>query len=268
MDNDVVCLAREALDDLDRATTRTAPSERGHFALADGYRVAQDVDRALVARGWSHVGRKLAFTDRTTWPRLGVDRPAWGHLYDRTVHGADSPFSLAGRVAPRVETEIVARLARVPDQGATAAEVAASLEWVALGFEVIDCHYPGWRFSAADALADVVLHAGLVVGTRHAFRSEEDAVAWAAALPLASVTVTRTGAAPVSGSPAAVLGDPLAALAALVGLLRDQRAEPLRPGEIVTTGTMMPPFDVRPGDTLRAEMAGIALPTLHASFTG
>jgi len=264
---DVARLAREALDGLDGATTRASPSDRGPFTVADGYDVARDVDEALRARGWKPVGRKLAFTDRSTWSKLAVDRPGWGYVYDRTLHDAGTPFSLAGRVAPRLETELVVRLARVPESGEGPGDVAACLEWAALGFEVIDCHYPGWRFAAADALADVVLHAGLIVGARTSFGSTSSAVEWAKDLPTASVTVHRDGAPDVTGSAAAVLGDPLAAIGALVVLLQEQRAEPLHAGEIITTGTMTTPFDIRPGE-IRAEMRGPSLPPIRVTFSG
>ena len=39
------------------------------------------------------------------------------------------------------------------------------LEWLALGFEIVDCHHPEWRFQPADAVADFGLHRLPVVGT-------------------------------------------------------------------------------------------------------
>src|SRR5437899_11900301 len=37
-------------------------------------------------------------------------------------------------------------------------------EWVALGFEIIDCVYPDWQFRPADFVAAYGLHAALIVG--------------------------------------------------------------------------------------------------------
>jgi 2-keto-4-pentenoate hydratase len=267
---DNAALAQEAVDALESGATRTAPSQRGSFDAADGRRVAALVDRELLARGWRHFGRKLAFTDRSLWPKLGLDRPAWAYVYDRTVRsvvGGEGSFSLATRVAPRLETEIVVGLRRVPRLGAIPSEVAACVQWAAIGFEVIDCHYSAWKFTPADALADLVFHAGLIVGDRRVFDTEAEAMSWANALRDSTVTVRRGVDVEISGSPANVLGDPLQALAALIALIDEQGAEPMRAGELVTTGTMTMPFDLRAGVTVDAEMGALGLPPLRVRFS-
>ena len=38
------------------------------------------------------------------------------------------------------------------------------VEWLALGFEIIDCPYADWKFQPADFVAAYGLHAALVVG--------------------------------------------------------------------------------------------------------
>jgi 2-keto-4-pentenoate hydratase len=264
----VAVLAREAIDALDRGSTRPPPSQLAPFHLADGYRVAARVDAALATRGWRHVGRKLAFTDRTMWSRIGAESPAWGYVYDQTTHliaAAGGSIRLGRRVAPRLETEIVVGLRHAPAGAVTSSDIASCLAWAALGFEVIDCHYPGWKFMAADALADIVFHALLIVGPRRAFPSPEDAMTWARNLPGATVTTQPEGGAAVRGSPRAVLGDPLDAIAALVGLVAE--ADPLRAGELVTTGTMTTPFDVTPSHSVRAEISDLGLEPLSVRFS-
>ena len=39
-----------------------------------------------------------------------------------------------------------------------------AVEWLALGFEIIDCVFPDWKFQPADFVASFGLHAALVVG--------------------------------------------------------------------------------------------------------
>ncbi len=65
--------------------------------------------------------------------------------------------------SPRIEPEIVFKLKR-PFAGGDAAAALEAVEWLALGFEVIDCVYADWKFQPADFLAAYGLHAGLVVG--------------------------------------------------------------------------------------------------------
>ena len=90
-------------------------------------------------------------------------------MYDDTVHYADAgsaTLSIAGMSAPKIEPEIVFRLRGPVDAGtADAAGVLGSVEWVALGFEIIDCVFPDWKFQPADFVAAYGLHAALIVGT-------------------------------------------------------------------------------------------------------
>ena len=42
--------------------------------------------------------------------------------------------------------------------------ILESVEWLALGFEIVDCLFPDWQFQPADFVAALGLHAGLIVG--------------------------------------------------------------------------------------------------------
>ena len=42
--------------------------------------------------------------------------------------------------------------------------VLEATEWIALGFEIIDCVFPDWKFQPADFVASRGLHAALIVG--------------------------------------------------------------------------------------------------------
>src|SRR5262249_29160563 len=89
--------------------------------------------------------------------------------YDDTVQFApsgDATLALGRRYSPRIEPEIVFKLKAPLDAGtADAATVLAAVEWAALGFEIIDCLFPDWKFQPADFVAAYGLHTGLIVGT-------------------------------------------------------------------------------------------------------
>ena len=66
------------------------------FSLDDAYRVTAAVRGLRETRGKRPVGRKIGFTNRTTWPDY---EPMWGDVYDRTVHDLadlDGTFLLKG----------------------------------------------------------------------------------------------------------------------------------------------------------------------------
>src|SRR5690606_28720592 len=108
------------------------------------------------AQGWQPVGRKIGFTNRGIWARYGVDRPMWSHVWDRTLTWARAgraSLSLRGFMEPRIEPEVVFRLARPLPAGDDPEALLAACEWMAPGFEIVHSVFPGWRFTAADCTA-------------------------------------------------------------------------------------------------------------------
>jgi 2-oxo-3-hexenedioate decarboxylase len=84
--------------------TASAPD----FSVADGYAVLHDIETRRRAQGWTAVGRKIGFTNRTIWPRYGVYQPMWAHVWTHTVHfarGGRAALPLDGLVQPRIEPE-------------------------------------------------------------------------------------------------------------------------------------------------------------------
>lgn len=243
------------------------------FDLARGYRIGRAVRLARQARGETPVGRKIGFTNRAIWPEYGVWAPIWGEVYDRTLHAwppaadaaTEAPvFALAGLAEPRIEPEIVLGLARAPEAGMDEAALLGCIGWVAHGFEIVQSLYPGWQFAAADTVAAFGMHGALLVGPRVPVSV---AGADGAALAAFTITLSRDGEAVDQGSGRNVLEGPLAALRHLVdGLAADAVHEPLRAGELVTTGTLTRAFPVRAGERWQTALAGIGLAPLAVQF--
>ena len=100
----------------------------------------------------------FGFTNQSIWPELGLSEPIWAPIYDSTVQfqdGETAQHSLVGAVGPRIEVEVVVKLAAL---------APVAIEWAALGYEIVQCHFPDWEFNCADAVADFGLHRGLLVG--------------------------------------------------------------------------------------------------------
>src|SRR5271169_3540005 len=97
-------------------------------------------------------------------------------MYDDTVHYADGNSSTLAIAHPRslkIEPEIVFGLKQpLVGEGLDASAALASTDWLALGFEIIDCPFPGWKFQPSDFVASFGLHAALVVGERVQVRPE------------------------------------------------------------------------------------------------
>ena len=192
---DLKAIADRLIAAYDGATT-LPPITAGapDFSVADGYAVLHDIEARRRAQGWQPVGRKIGFTNRTIWPRYGVYQPMWAHVW--TPHRAFRGETARRRcrcmrfVQPRIEPEVVFKLkAPVPLTDDPVA-VLASVEWIAPGFEIVQSHFPDWKFTAADCTAAFGLHGALVVG--------------------APVAVTDANRARLGGGAAGVRGDAVA----------------------------------------------------------
>jgi 2-oxo-3-hexenedioate decarboxylase len=190
----------------------------------------------------------------------------WGTVYDRTMIQAGNGrahVSLAGLVQPRIEPEIALRLKRSPRSSDPAALIGC-VEWIAHSVEIVQCHHPGWQVTIADCCADNGLHGRLIIGTPVAL---EQVPALAEKLPRVEANLFQGNTLKDRGVGANVLGSPLVALGYLVELLGKQaQAEPLHPGEIITTGVLTDAHPVSPGETWRTEITGLPLGGLSITF--
>jgi 2-keto-4-pentenoate hydratase len=235
-------------------------SSREGFDLNTAYAVEAELARRRKASGRTVVGRKVAFGNHAVLEKLKLQTVAWGSMYDDTVHQASAadatpvPFTYA----PKLEPEVVFRL-KSPVAGDTSDPVAVleNVEWLSLGYEIVDCPFPEWQFQPADLVAAFGFHAGLVLGAPTAVTDANRAVL---AAQLAEFKlklfkndnfVEEGGGRNVFRSPALCLGELAAALARAPG------AEPLRAGELVTTGSLTTPMLIAPGETWRAEPEGL-----------
>jgi 2-oxo-3-hexenedioate decarboxylase len=264
-------IASQLLDAAAGATT-VAPVSGGwpEFDDAGAYDVGERIARARVADGWRLAGRKIGFTNTTIWELYGVDRPMWARMWDRTVVHASSgeaQLALDRFVQPRIEPELVFKLRAEVPATTDPVEILSCVEWMAAGFEIVHCHFPGWAFTIADCTADFGLHGALILGEPVAIRPEDRSVV-AAQLETFGVTLHRDGVQVATGTGANVLGSPARALGHLRSVLDGQPASPpLTAGEIVTTGTITDAWPIRAGETWTSVYDTLGIQGLTVTFT-
>ena len=266
---DVATIARRVLDAFDHGTPlESFSASDAAFDVAVAYEVLREAERLRTARGWRPVGRKIGFTNRTIWPRYGVYRPMWAHVWAETVTDApdgNATIALAPAAEPRIEPEVVFGLRGPVNANGSAREVLDAVAWIAPGFEIVQSHFPGWKLTSPDCTAAFGLHRALVVGSRTTL-SDASRDAFAAALATFELTLRRGEAVIDRGVGANVLDSPALALAHLARVLADQPAmPPLVGGELVTTGTITDAWPVAPGETWSSDYGTLGLPglTLH-----
>lgn len=248
-------------------------SSQGPLSMADGYDVAKNIMDIRIAQGEVMVGRKIGWTNRTAWPKLGVSEPMWAPLFDSTVRYATTNHgiqSLAGALQPRLEPEVVFMLGKTPSAGASIEELAGCIEWMAHGFEIVTCPYPGWKLEPADAVAAFGMHGALIVGeTRPLSATSRPNLGSVLAMASVSMSWGRDGVMTLRGAGfgGEVLDNPVHALWELHKLLQKQpQFPPLAAGEIISTGTWTDAYPVEAGQTWTSAFSGVTLPGLSISF--
>lgn len=262
-------LSEEILTSLaDRRQIPLLTARPGGLSMDRAYRLSARIQSMRAQRGERPVGRKIGFTNRTIWTEYNVAAPIFGPMYDSTVHPLGAPFGTGDLLEPRIEPEIAFRLAAAPEPGMAPEDLMACVSGICAGFELVQSVFAGWAFEAADTVAALGLHGAFLHGPMVEL-SPPDRADWAAALAGFRTTLRRNGAVADEGHARNVLGGgPLVALghlALLVGRVPD--AEPLKAGEIVTTGTLTRAQPVGPGETWRADFHGLPLEAIEIELT-
>jgi 2-oxo-3-hexenedioate decarboxylase len=238
----------------------TFSSRPAGLSLAQAYRVTPLLRAAFETRGEKIIGRKIGFTNREMWKVYGVTSPVWGYVTDHTTFdlSATRVMRVTEFAEPRIEPEIIFGLRKAPLPGMGETELLDCLEWISLGFEIVQSIYPGWKFGASDTVAANGVHGALLVGPRHSVETRQ--ANWVRELGTFTIELHCNGEVSQRGGGALVLGSPLVALHHLVELLaNDPHNPPLRADEVVTTGTLTLAMSVSPGESWTAKASGIPL---------
>jgi len=265
---DVKAVADDVLASL--SSQRQIPtfySRPAGLTLDQAYQVTSLLRAAFEARGEKIIGRKIGFTNREMWKVYGVQSPIWGYITNHTMHelAYNRVMPVKDFLEPRIEPEIMFGLKAAPLPGMNEAALLDCIEWVALGYEVVQSIFPGWKFAAADAIAANGVHGALLVGKRHAIAPRK--TEWQRELATFEVELRCNEKLSQRGGGALVLDSPLNALRHLVELLaQDSHNLPLRAGEIISTGTLTLAMPVSAGENWTTKVFGIPLGGIALRF--
>lgn len=245
----------------------TFSSRPSGLTVAEAYRVTPLLRAAFEARGEKITGRKIGFTNREMWKVYGVQSPIWGYVTSRTTHelAHTSIVSIGDFVEPRIEPEIMFGLMAKPLPDMSKSALLDCIEWVSLGYEIVQSIFPNWKFAAADTVAANGIHGALLIGTRHTIASRK--AAWARELASFTVELSCDGKLSQRGGGALVLDSPLLALRHLAELTADDvHNPPLCAGEIISTGTLTLAMPVARGQRWTTTVSGIPLEEITVQF--
>jgi 2-keto-4-pentenoate hydratase len=215
------------------------------MTVVDAYAIQMIVTERRRAAGESLVGWKLGLTSAAMQQQLGVDQPDYAPLLSGHVVEPGATIPVAELIAPRAEAEI-AFVLREPlrGPGVTPDDVAAATGAVTASLEIIDSRIVGWRIKLADTIADMASAARIVVSDARRPLDGLD-------LRTERVVLARNGEPVAEGVGAAVLGDPLAAVAWAANTLGPLGVT-LEAGHVVMPGAMHASVPVAAGDVISA----------------
>ncbi len=262
---DIQALALELTSAYAERRTISTPSSSHGLDLVSAYAVERELARMRRGEGHTTIGVKVGYANKALWRALKLETLVWAHMYDDTVGYADghvATLSLARTISPRIEPEIVFKMKAPLSAGVTEAAALEAVEWLALGFEIIDCPYADWKYQPADFVAAHGLHAALVVGEPRPVTAAS-IPELVEQLPKFKVRLSKDGELVEEGSGRNSLRSPALCLAALASAMTKQDgAVPLAAGDLVSSGTLTESTPIHPGATWTASVEGIDLSTL------
>ena len=198
---------------------------------------------AALSSGAVHLGWKLGFGAPAAMEKFGTDRPLVGFLTDDRLLPSGATVDVSGWTKPVLEAEVAAHLGSDLGPGATPAEALAAVSGWSVAIELADLdHAPA---DLERILAGNIFHRHVLLGP----------VVDALPDPL-TFTVERDGEQVATTSdPFALTGDLGSILASAADTLASAGAA-LSAGDVVITGSVVPPIDLTPG-TWRVTAEGL-----------
>ncbi|MDX2160294.1 MAG: hypothetical protein SF162_03115 [bacterium] len=230
------------------------PPELKPAALDDAYAIA---DRLAQAVSGAVAGWKIGASIPRAWERLGLNEPFGGRIFAATVY--ESPASLPD-VPGTLTTgaEFAMRIARDlrADETFTSESIRAEVDAV---YPVLELNRPNYaapmEVGGLCLIADNGVNVGLVRGAPiHLWLQVE--------LSQVSVAFRVNGEGKTSGTSADIGFDPFAALAWLVND-RARRSDPLKQGQIVSTGDLILNVEAKRGDHVAADFGTFGIVELR-----
>lgn len=193
----------------------------------------------IVAGGGRQIGWKLAFGTPSAAERWGISGPAVGFLTDATRLLDGDHRSIADWVEPRLEAEIIVRVAE-RDGRLIPGGLGVAIELADLGRSADDLE---------DVIAGNIFHRAVIAGP--IVLAEE------AAGDLVVRVSGDGGIVSECGDPAGAVGGTAAELTSYVAQFLRSFGEELHDGDLLLTGAVVPPIDCSAGGVFRVECANL-----------
>lgn len=234
-----------------RTTLRPFTERFPDISINDAYHISLRMVERRVEAGEKIIGKKIGVTSKAVQNMLNVHQPDFGYLTDNMVfnQGEEMPIS-EQLIQPRAEGEIAFILKKdLMGPGVTNADVLAATECVMPCFEIVDSRIENWNIKIQDTVADNASCGLFVLGDNAVSPSQVD-------LATCGMVVEKNGSIISTGAGAAALGSPVNCVTWLANTL-GQFGIPLKAGEVILSGSLVPLEPVQAGDFMTVSIGGI-----------
>lgn len=252
-------IARSLLDAHESHQPIDPPSASSALSVDDAYAIQLLQVDHWVQGGATVRGHKVGLTSHAMQKLLGVDQPDYGHLLDSMLVASGERLAASRFLQAKVEPEIAFVLGRdLLGPGVTTVDALRAVDFAVASLELVDSRVKDWKITLADTIADNASSGAVVLASRPVTPAAVD-------LRLVGCNLFRNGRLADSGAGGAVLGDPVRALAWLANTL-GARGVALHAGDVVMPGSCTSAVTAAPGDTFRADFAGLGSVTVAFGF--
>jgi 2-oxopent-4-enoate/cis-2-oxohex-4-enoate hydratase len=234
-----------------RRTVEPLTNREPDITIDDAYRISRRLLDRRLGSGEKVIGKKTGVTSKVVQAALGVHQPDFGYLTDVMLfeNGADVPISTT-LIQPRAEGEIAFFLEKdLTGPGVTSEDVLAATAYVKPCFEIVDSRIRDWKIKICDTIADNASSGVFLVGDDAVDPRTVDFVT-------CGMVVWKNGEVISTGAGAAAVGTPVGCVAWLANTL-GAWGIPLKAGEVILSGSLVPLEPVRAGDVMEVKVGGV-----------
>lgn len=219
-------------------------------AVQDGMRRMLELRAARIDAGERAIGWKLGFGAPSFLEKFDLSGPLVGFLIESALHQSGAHVPIEGWQHPVAEPELAVHIGEDIPPGSN--DIDGAIVGLAAAIELADVHPPPGDI--AEVLAGNIYHRAVITDLSHIER-----------LTVGGLRARVTSGGDVVAEVAdleALTGD----LHRIIGHCADLLAvagEPLRGGDIVIAGSVIPPVLLKPGDTFVFEVDGLPDVAVH-----
>jgi len=246
--DDQVAEAADALyrAELDNKPTTPISTRYPDADIDDAYRISMAVTEKKVTAGRLVKGHKIGLTSKAMRSLTGATEPDYGTMFDDwfVLEGGTVPRSRMNKPLVEVELAFVLRTPLV-GPGVNAVDVIRATDFVLPCIEIVDTRQDGRGPNRlVDSIADAAACGLVILGGRPARLTDVD-------IRRIGATLAINGVVEESGVAAAVMGNPINAVAWLANKLHSYGVVP-DAGHVILSGSFIRAIPFQAGDTVMA----------------